>query len=729
MAKTQAVWGIDVGQCALKAIKLSYDPKEDKVVAEGFDYEEHPKILSQPDADPDELIRSALEKFLSRNTVNDDLVYVSIPGQSGLARFVRLPPVDVKRIPEIVKFEAKQQIPFPLEDVIWDYQRLLTDEEDDGDDEGPIMPEVGIFAIKRDVVNTQLAPYQRLGMEIEAVQLAPMSLYNYAAYDLFFELRRKAAAKAAAESAEGGSSVPAINNEEEEEVVGETIIVLDIGADKTDMVVTDGDAIWLRNLPIGGNHFTRALTKEMKLTFAKAEHLKRNAMKAQDPKALFKAMRPVFQDFLTELQRSITYFSNTHRDKTIRKVYGVGNGFKLEGLGSFLQKNLPYSFEQVTKFDGLAPSESLAAGPFQENLPSFCVAYGLALQGIGQTPIQTNLLPPEIRVGRIIRAKKPWSLVAAASVLLGFVAVFGGNFRVYKAVHAEAFDSSAKAADSAVSNFSSMASSYTAAVGKFETTKQGGESLVGLDVPAGRTGWMEVFALVNRALPPRSADPNDKQIERSPEINVEHLDAAFLTDLSAWHASHPEAAKATMMEPDKSTAPSGEGWVFQILGYTFNEGNETYLRDSIMKNLQTEAMRKEGITHIVLSKAIVDWEWTPRKGDPIRTWPRMAAVAQQLSPQAANNATSSESMSSSGTMSQEEMYRMQQEMASNQMSSLRNQMMMPGDFMEYNNMALNMAQNVVDDTALVRTDFAIQFVWTPPKPEEKTDEAAPAPSP
>ena len=30
MAKSKAVWGIDIGQCALKAVKLSYDPKEDK---------------------------------------------------------------------------------------------------------------------------------------------------------------------------------------------------------------------------------------------------------------------------------------------------------------------------------------------------------------------------------------------------------------------------------------------------------------------------------------------------------------------------------------------------------------------------------------------------------------------------------------------------------------------------------------------------------------------------
>ena len=67
--------------------------------------------------------------------------------------------------------------------------------------------------------------------------------------------------------------------------------MLDIGADNTDLIITDGTRIWQRNVPIGGNHFTRALTKELKLTFAKAEHLKRNATKAPDPRAIFTAMR------------------------------------------------------------------------------------------------------------------------------------------------------------------------------------------------------------------------------------------------------------------------------------------------------------------------------------------------------------------------------------------------------------------------------------------------------
>src|SRR5438045_6426985 len=122
MAKPYGVWGIDIGQCALKALRLEL--VDGQATATAFDYIEHPKILSQPDADPDQLTREALEKFLSRNQLGSDLVAISVAGQSGLARFVKLPPVEEKKIPDIVRFEAKQQIPLPLDAVGCEYQKI-----------------------------------------------------------------------------------------------------------------------------------------------------------------------------------------------------------------------------------------------------------------------------------------------------------------------------------------------------------------------------------------------------------------------------------------------------------------------------------------------------------------------------------------------------------------------------------------------------------------------------
>ena len=106
MARTGAAWGIDLGQTALKALRCRPGDQPDRIIAEAFDYIEYPKMLSQPDANPPELIKEALEQFLSRNSVLGDRVAISVSGQSGLARFIKLPPVESKKIPDIVKYEA-----------------------------------------------------------------------------------------------------------------------------------------------------------------------------------------------------------------------------------------------------------------------------------------------------------------------------------------------------------------------------------------------------------------------------------------------------------------------------------------------------------------------------------------------------------------------------------------------------------------------------------------------
>ena len=147
MATGNAVWGIDVGQCGIKAIKLR-SAEDGKVEVVAFDMIEHGKILSQPDANADEIIHAALEKFTSRNEWQGDQFVVGVPGQQTFARFCKMPPVDQKKIPDLVRFEASQQIPFDLDDVVWDYQTFTAEDSPD--------LEVGIFAMRKDLIRKHL---------------------------------------------------------------------------------------------------------------------------------------------------------------------------------------------------------------------------------------------------------------------------------------------------------------------------------------------------------------------------------------------------------------------------------------------------------------------------------------------------------------------------------------------------------------------------------------------
>src|SRR6185295_15338172 len=129
---------------------------------------------------PAELVREAIDQFLSRNKVRGDKVAISVSGQSGLARFIKLPPVESKKIPDIVKYEARQQIPFALEDVVWDYQQMAGGSVEEG---FALETEVGLFAMKRDQVYRALRPFTEAGIEIDVVQLTPLALYNFVAFE------------------------------------------------------------------------------------------------------------------------------------------------------------------------------------------------------------------------------------------------------------------------------------------------------------------------------------------------------------------------------------------------------------------------------------------------------------------------------------------------------------------------------------------------------------------
>src|SRR5262245_59599987 len=380
------------------------------VKATAFDYIEHAKILSQPDADPDQLVREALTQFLSRNNLRGDMVVISVPGQSGLARFVKLPPVEEKKIADIVKFEAKQQIPFPLEEVVWDFQKVSEGQVTEG---FALETEIGLFAMKRDMVNRALTHFRDVGVEVQIIQMAPLALVNYVAYDLLIK-------------PEGGSG---------EAGKRDCVVALDIGTDNSNLVITDGARIiWQRPIPLGGNHFTRALTKELKLTFAKAEHLKRNAVKSPELKKILAALKPVLNDFVGEVQRSLGYFTNTHRDANIQYMIGLGNAFRLPGIQKYLLEKLQLEVRKLQAFEHIKGDEVLGAPQFSENIMSFGVPFGLGLQGLRQTKLQTNLLPHEVRVERIVRGKKPWAVAAAAALLFAIAAMTLGSSMAKSAV-------------------------------------------------------------------------------------------------------------------------------------------------------------------------------------------------------------------------------------------------------------------------------------------------------
>ena len=375
MANPRTAWGIDIGNRALKAIKLVRD-SSGALRVDDFEVIEHENLLSNAGDNRESLIQSAMANFVQRHAAKGLYTAVSVSGSNSFARFIKLPPVEKKKIPEIVRFEAIQQIPFPLDDVEWRYQLFETPDSPD--------VEVGIFAMRKELVEQHIRYFTSVDLNVQCVQMNPLAVYNAMAYD--------------------------------ERIKGTTMII-DLGSENTDLIIADGETIWLRSIPIGGKNFTEILIKQFKLTFPKAEELKRTAATSKYAKQIFQAMRPVFADLVAEIQRSIGFYASVHRESRIKKVIALGGTFRLPGLQKYLQQNLQLDVERIDQIAAGAPMDAKSRAVFEENLLSLASAYGLAVQAMGDAKINTSLLPMHIRRQKMWKDKTPIFMGAAACFL------------------------------------------------------------------------------------------------------------------------------------------------------------------------------------------------------------------------------------------------------------------------------------------------------------------------
>jgi type IV pilus assembly protein PilM len=615
MARSAYVWGIDIGKCALKALRCRISAEPRKLEAVACEYIEYPMILTQPEADPVELVQSALEQLLSRHDLKGDTVAVSVPGNLGLSKFIKLPPIEAKKIPDIVKYEARQQIPFPLEQVVWRWQRLASGMEAEG---FVLDAEVALFAMKREQVFKALAPLMQAGIQVDVLQLAPIALANVAIFDQLPD--------------------PATLDPDQP---APFIALVSVGVDSTDLVVTNGRRVWQRSIPSGGSNFTKALVQGMKLTFSRAENLKRNAVKAEDPKAVFKTMKPVFNEFAAELQRSLNYFTGTDRAATIGKVLLLGNATKLRGLTDFVGQQLQLDVQRLDAFKGLDGAPVLSNPVFKEHQVAFGTAYGLALQAAKVAAIGTNLLPDEIVRDRIIESKKPSAVMALVGLLAAALISYGGMYAAWTAympdLYAAAFGKAG-----AVKKRSAEATSAIGQVRERQAAAIAQQQWLA-EVQNRRFETLDMLRAVQALLPRDEGDTVPENPADRRELHLDRMDCQYFPDLAVWFETvqqqwaethigedaaaeeqsdgavaagepAPQDGEATGAQESPAdgaavadgqakkkkeiSAPVGAGWVIELRGHHFHnedrhkpsEGAQ-FLRDTLVKNLMDDETR------------------------------------------------------------------------------------------------------------------------------------------
>lgn len=437
MAKT--IWGMDFGDWALKVVRGSYDKKSGSITVDLFDEIVYGDLPCGFEVAPQEKHRAGIVAFRSKYEIapGDDLC-VSVSGSEVFSRFINLPPVP-ESIDEIIRYEARQQIPFDIDDVVWDYQPVKEEQDLEIGEE----IECGLFALKKERVEELMDLLEPWRKNLRVVQNAPLAVYNLLEY---------------------------------EGLVGEAAVVVDIGSATTDVLVLNPPRFWVRTLLLAGDDLTRALVEQFGIGHEEAEKIKRRAGRSTHRDQILRVLQPVFDDLTNEIQRSLGYYKSIARDVRFERVLALGSALKMTGLSQMLAGALQYQVRGVQELRRVQLAGSLDSEGFKAFLPGGCAALGLVVQGAGQARVRINMVPEEVAMAGVMSDKKPWLLAAAVGLLaIVGVLVLGERLHAQDIAGAEEivnwsgldtarkiqqdYDAAANAANAALRKLDSMAKS------------------------------------------------------------------------------------------------------------------------------------------------------------------------------------------------------------------------------------------------------------------------------
>lgn len=303
-------WGIDLGRTGLRAIRLGAETKDGRVRIEEVVHLPHARLAGQPGEEvfDVDLFMATLGAFretypLAKEKEKRDPVFVSLPGSRTLGRFFDLPPAPAKKVAELVQFEARHQVPFSLDELGWGYHVL--DQAASKPDESP--RHILLVAAKEHHVSERLGLFKKAEVPVDGIVPEPLALHNAVVYELL-----------------SSANAP------------QQLAVMDVGTQGASFVVSSAKRVWFRSSSGGGDDFTAALVKQLQLTNAQADEIKRAPHKARRFHQWHAALQPLFVKQASEIERSLAAFSKQFPDARVEQILLAGGGAATHGLLRYL---------------------------------------------------------------------------------------------------------------------------------------------------------------------------------------------------------------------------------------------------------------------------------------------------------------------------------------------------------------------------------------------------------
>ena len=344
-----------------------------------------------------------LREMIGELQVKNGNVNYAVTGQSVFVRFVNLPSVDEEKIERIISFEAQQEVPFPIDEVVWDYQ-LVGGGSDD-------RLQVVLVAIKADLLDKINSAIENTGLRTSTVDVAPMARYNAFQYS-YSEL-------------------------------SDCSLLVNIGAHTTNLLFIEPGKLFSRSVPIGGGSITAAIAKEFGESFAAAESRKKrdgfvtlggaNAEGTDtDIACVARIARSTMTRLHAELMRSISHYRTQQQGNSPARIFLGGGSASMPHVREFFQEKLQLPIEFFDPLRKVAVADSAPLGEIARVSHLLGELVGLALRTTGNCPMELNLAPPSVRRAQELTRRRPYLILAAACLVLGLL---GWSAYYFRAAH------------------------------------------------------------------------------------------------------------------------------------------------------------------------------------------------------------------------------------------------------------------------------------------------------
>lgn len=408
MAKNERILILDIGSTAVHIGEFDYG-QGGSMVLTGFNHVEYTENITE--ANRSIVIGAALRRALDEGNYHTKKASICVSGQAAFMRFVKLPPVteEESRVRQIVEYEARQNVPFPMEEVIWDYQLIGSDEEE---------LEVMFAVIKNDIVEGVIRAVTDLDLQPNLVDFAPAALYNAARANYIGE--------------------------------DECAMLLDIGGRCTNLLFLDGERFFARAIPIAGFTITQQIAKEFGISTDEAEILKRRhgfvalGGAYEEPESevaatISKIIRNVMTRLHGEINRSINVYRAQQKGNKPTHLYLSGGSSTMAFTDHFFSEKLRMEVSYFNPFKIINLDESLDVEQLQEVAHMFPEVVGVALRNAVQCPVEISLITEGIKKDQVFSQRRPFIIFSCITWLfiLGILVMVS---KVKSDMYAEAYE-------------------------------------------------------------------------------------------------------------------------------------------------------------------------------------------------------------------------------------------------------------------------------------------------